>query len=239
MYLFLSEFRRSSYFSHFWDMNFLDILILIPILYTAYKGFKHGFVIELFTLLAVLVGIYVGIHFSDFTAAWLKSTFSWDSEYLPVISFTLTFLGVGAMVYFGGKMIEQMVKVVQLSALNKFLGMLFAAIKAIYIVSVLLVMIESYDEKSDFFPEKTKNASLLYEPVKNTSTITIPALKNSTIFLQNALKSETDSTGLTVREVLRAKEIADSLGIDAQDAQTLLKIHQEHAVKNRVSPVEK
>ena len=60
-----TETKSPGAFSQFWRMNFLDILILIPILYGAYKGFKHGFVIELFTLLAILVGIYVGIHFSE------------------------------------------------------------------------------------------------------------------------------------------------------------------------------
>ena len=59
-------------------MNFLDILILIPIAYGAYKGFKHGFVIELFTLLAILVGIYVGINFSDYVANWLNTPRSTD-----------------------------------------------------------------------------------------------------------------------------------------------------------------
>ncbi|MBI3237812.1 MAG: CvpA family protein [Flavobacteriia bacterium] len=100
-------------------MNFIDILLIIPIGYAAYKGFKHGFVIELFTLLAILVGIYVGIHFSDFIAAWMKETFEWDSPYLPVVAFTLTFLGVGAMIYFGGKMVEKMVKAVALGPVNK------------------------------------------------------------------------------------------------------------------------
>jgi membrane protein required for colicin V production len=212
-------------------MNFLDILILIPIAYGAYKGFKHGFVIELFTLLAILVGIYVGIHFSDYTANWLKSSFDWHSEYLPVVAFTITFLGVGAMIYFGGKMIEKMIKVVQLSMVNKFLGVLFATIKSLYIVSVLLVLIESYDEKGNFFPEKTKANSVLYEPVKNVSTETVPALGESTIFLKNALQNETDSTGLTVDQVLRAKEIADSLGIDANDAKQILEVHQKYGDK--------
>lgn len=216
-------------------MNFLDILILIPIGYGAYKGFKHGFVIELFTLLAILVGIYVGIHFSDYTANWLKTSFDWDSEYLPVVAFTLTFLGVGAMIFFGGKMVEQMIKIVQLSPLNKFLGVIFATLKSLYIVSVLLVLIESYDEKSNFFPEKTKAHSLLYEPVKDVSTETVPALGESTIFLKNALHNETDSTGLTVDQVLRAKEVADSLGIDANDAKQILEVHRKYGAKESQS----
>jgi membrane protein required for colicin V production len=212
-------------------MNFLDIIILVPIGYAAYKGFKHGFIIELFTLLALLVGIYVGIHFSDFTAAWLKETFSWDSPYVPVVAFTLTFLAVGAMIYFGGKVVEKMIKVVNLSPVNKAFGIVFATVKMLYMLSVLLVLIESYDEKGDFFPEKTKENSLLYVPVRDVSTKTVPALANSTIFIKNALHQETDSTGLTVDQVLRAKEVADSLGLDADDAKQILEIHEKYGDK--------
>lgn len=210
-------------------MNFLDILILLPIGIGAYRGFRKGFIIELFTLLAILVGIYVGIHFSDFTANWLKTSFEWDSPYMPVISFTLTFLAVGALIYFGGKVLEQMIKVVQLSPLNKALGILFATLKSLYIVSVILVLVESYDEKSHFFPKETKAKSLLYEPVKDISTSTVPALAESAIFLNNSFQQEKDSTGLTVEQIIRAKEIADSLGIDASDAKAILEVHQKYA----------
>lgn len=212
-------------------MNFLDIVILVPLVYAAYKGFKHGFIIELFTLLAILVGIYVGIHFSDGVASWLKSSFGWDSVYLPVAAFTITFLGVGAMIYFGGKVLEKMIRVVNLSPLNKAAGVVFALIKTIYIVSVLLVMVESYDEKGNFFPQRTKAQSLLYNPVKNVSQKTIPALSESTIFVKNALQPEADSTGLTIEQVLEAKHVADSLGIDAHDAAEIKEVHDKYGKK--------
>jgi len=209
-------------------MNFIDILIIIPLIYGGYKGFKHGLIIEVFTMLALFVGLYAGINFSDFVAAFLKKSFSWDSEYLPIISFTVIFLAVGAMVYFAGKTIEQMVKVVHLTPINKFFGVFFGVLKMLYIVSVILVITESYDEKSDFFPEEKKESSFMYNPVKAISTYSIPGMDNSTIFLKNAFKSESDSTGLTIDQVLRAKEIADSLGIDANDAIEIKKIHDEH-----------
>lgn len=213
-------------------MNFLDIVIIVPIVYAAYKGFKHGFVIELFTLLALFVGIYAGIHFSDMLAQWFKKSAGWDSPYVPVVAFTFTFLAVGAMIYFGGKAIEKMIKVVHLNPLNKAAGIFFSAIKMLYILSVLLVLLESYDEKGDFFPDRSKKTSLLYFPVKDLSTKTVPGLANSTIFLGNALKEEKDSTGLTVEQILRAKDVADSLGIDVKDAKTILEIHNKYAEKN-------
>jgi membrane protein required for colicin V production len=136
------------------------------------------------------------------------------------------------MIYFGGKAVEKMIKVVQLNPLNKVAGIVFSAIKMLYILSILLLLLESYDEKGQFFPESTKKESLLYHPVKDLSTKTVPGLANSTIFLGNALKEEQDSTGLTVQQILRAKEVADSLGIDAHDAKTIVEIHEKYGQKN-------
>jgi membrane protein required for colicin V production len=212
-------------------MNFIDILIVIPVIYAGWKGFKHGLIIEVFTLLALVVGIYAGIHFSDYVAAFLKKTFSWNSKYVPILSFTITFLAVGAMVYFAGKTIEKVVKVVRLSPVNKGLGVFFGVLKMTYFLSVLIVILESYDEKNDFFPEDSKEASLLYGRVKNVSTKTIPGLSESTIFIKNAFRSESDSTGLTVDQVLRAKEIGDSLGIEANSATEIKQIHDKYEKK--------
>ena len=211
-------------------MSIVDILILIPLGYAAWKGFQHGIIIEVFTLLALLVGIYAGIHFSDVTANWMKNSLGWDSEYLPVIAFTITFLGIGAMVYFAGKMIEQFVKVTNLTPINKAFGIVFAVLKMTYFVSVFLVLLESYDEKGDFLPPSMKEKSLLYNPILKVSTTTIPALKESTLFVKNALQS--DSTKLTVEQVLRAKEIADSLGIDAQDGKEFYEVYQKYEKKD-------
>lgn len=206
-------------------MNFVDVLLIIPLIYFAYKGFKNGLIIEVFTLLALLVGIYAGIHFSDGTAKMMKESWGFESDYLPVIAFTLTFLGVGAMVFFGGKFLEKVVDITGLSIANKLGGIAFALLKGGYILSVLIVLVESYDEKGDFVNEDTKTNSLLYVPVKNLSISTIPQLKESTIFLKNEWQSEADSTGLTFDQLIRAKEVADSLGIDANDALELKHLH--------------
>jgi len=209
-------------------VNFLDILIVIPIIYAGYKGFKHGLIIEVFTLLALVVGLYAGIHFSDAVSKWLKETFRWTSEYVPVISFTVTFLAIGAMVYFAGKAIERVVKAINLTPLNKFFGLFFAALKMTYFVSVCIVLIESYDEKSHFFPIEKKESSLLYNSVKKISTTTIPGMSESRIFLQNTFKEESDSSGLTVEQIIEAKEIADSLGIDVNDVKEIKSIHDKY-----------
>lgn len=171
-------------------MNLLDILILIPIAFGIWRGFKKGFIIELFTFLALFIGLYAGIHFSDGVANFLKNEFSFTSQYLPTIAFAITFLLIGAMVYFAGIAIEKAVKAVQLSLPNRLLGALLGGFKMLLFAGTAIILLESYDEKSDIISEESKESSLLFLPVENTTSALMPALKNSTIFLKNALNDK-------------------------------------------------
>ena len=199
-------------------MNFVDIILIVPLVYGAWRGFKKGFVIEVFTLLALLVGIYAGIHFSDWTADRLIEYFEIEANYLPVVAFTITFLVVGAMVYFAGRMLEQMIKVVNLSPINKIMGTVFGLLKMIYTLSILIIILETYDERGDFIPEDLKEKSMLYHPVKITASSTIPAIEESSIWLKNNMHTNFfEENDVTLEDLKRLKETADSLGIEKED----------------------
>lgn len=216
-------------------MNFIDIIILVPLAYAAWHGFRKGFIIEIFTLLALLVGIYAGIHFSDWTSEKIETTIEIEANYLPVVAFTITFLAVGAMVYFAGKMIERMLKVVNLSPVNKLLGVLFGMLKMLYTLSILIILIETYDERGHFIPEKLKKESLLYEPVKVTASATIPAIQESSIWIKNNVNDALFEEDVTVDDVVRLKRVADSLGITLDDVKQL-KTEMEAKENEKLEP---
>ena len=168
----------------FVTMNFLDLILIIPLVIGGWRGFKRGLVIEVFTLLALLVGIYAGIHFSDYLSDILNEKMGFQSEYLPAISFTIILLMVGAMVYFAGKIIEKAVNIIALSMANKIAGMFFGLIKMLYIVSILLVLFEAYEDSENSKNSNVRQESLLYSPIKHVSLTTIPALKHSKLFVR-------------------------------------------------------
>lgn len=214
-------------------MNFIDIILIVPLGYAAWQGFKKGFIIELFTLLALLVGIYAGIHFSDWTAKLIKDNFELEGKYLPVVAFSITFLAVGAMVFFAGKMLEKMIQVVNLSPINKILGIVFALIKMLYTLSIGIILLETYDERGEFIPADIKTESLLYEPVKVIASATIPAIEESTIWLKNNMNSEIEvEEGVTINDMIRLKQTADSLGITVEDLQELRKLQLDSTTPN-------
>ena len=163
-------------------MNYLDFLLLVPVLIGAWKGFKKGFIIEVFTLLALFAGLYGAIHFTDYIAVILKDNLSLDSDYMPIIAFIITFLMVGAMVYFLGKMLEKAISLVALSTVNKLAGLLFGATKMLIVSSIIVIVLESIDEKNKMISKELKTSSLLYTPLKDMAFTSLPALKESKLF---------------------------------------------------------
>jgi len=163
-------------------MNYLDIILLIPILIGAWKGFKKGFIVEVFTLLALFAGIYGAIHFTDYMANILKTNFSLESEYMPIIAFVVTFLIVGAMVYFLGKMLEKAISLVALSTINKFAGLVFGATKMLIVSSIIVIVLEAIDEKDKIISKDLKAQSLLFQPLKKMTFTALPSIQESSLF---------------------------------------------------------
>lgn len=169
-------------------MNYLDIIIILLLIWGGWKGFRKGLIIELFTLFALFLGLYAGIHFSDYVADQMSSGGIEEKSYTPVVAFIITFLAVGAMVYFGGKAIEKVVKVAQLSAVNKILGIALGVLKMCFFVGTSILIIESMDDRSDILDESTKDGSLLYHTTKSVVTVTIPAFKESSLLIKESLR---------------------------------------------------
>lgn len=169
-------------------MNLLDILFLIFIGLSGWNGFKKGLIIELFTFLALFLGLYAGILFSDFLTKIIIEDFGSNSEYVPIVSFAIIFLAVGAMVYFAGKAIEKVVKIVRLSLFNKVAGLCLGVLKMMFFIGAALIWTDSMDQRSDILSDESKKGSLLYHPLKNMTRACIPAFDNSTLILKNSVE---------------------------------------------------
>ena len=108
-------------------MNYIDIILIVPILWGGFVGFKKGLIIEVISLLALGFGIWGGIHLSDHIGALLKDNI--DSEYLSIVAFALTFIIIVIAIYVIGKMLEKLINLVQLKLINKIAGVIFGVTK--------------------------------------------------------------------------------------------------------------
>lgn len=162
-------------------MNYIDIILCIPIVWGLYKGFTKGLIVEAATFVAFGLGVWGAIHFSEMVATFLKEKAHWDSRYLPVISFAITFLGIVIVIYFIAKLIQRMAEGMALGPVNKIGGAIFGALKFAMVLSVVIFIIDSVEESYPMITFKTKKESLLYKPVGKIAPMLIPAMNKSKV----------------------------------------------------------
>jgi membrane protein required for colicin V production len=208
-------------------MEILDIILILPLIYGAWKGFQKGFVMELFTILALVVGLYAAFNFSDQFSKYMEFA-KVDHSYMPALSFLVLFLAVGAMVYFGGKALEQVLKIAQLSTINKVVGASLGLLKWLYVSACVLMFFVSLDKNEKVVKKSNKENSFMYAINSGVLKYSLPGVKHTDMLNVIEIQQTANEAKLTYDEVQRAREIADSLGIDASDVKTVIEIHEKY-----------
>jgi len=164
-------------------MNWLDIVLAIPLLWFMYKGFRNGLIIELASLAALILGIFIALHFSFYAEDYLRENFEIAEKYLYIISFAITFVIVALSVFLVGKIIHKLVSIVALGFLNRLAGGIFGLLKAALVLSVILYFLNGFDTDSSILKQDVKEKSILYEPIKSIVPMIIPRLDQYNISL--------------------------------------------------------
>jgi membrane protein required for colicin V production len=157
-------------------MNTIDLVFAVVLLWSAYRGYSKGFIVQLATLAALLLGILGAVMFSDYTSSLIIKKFEVSGNYLPIISFAVTFIVIVIAVHLLAKMLNKLIDAIALGIVNRLLGVLFSVLKIAFIVSIILVLVNKADSKYNFIPNETKEKSLLYMPLSNFAPKIFPYL---------------------------------------------------------------
>jgi membrane protein required for colicin V production len=157
-------------------MIFIDIILVAVFILAGFAGYKKGFVGELASLAALLLGIWGAIKFSDYTAGLLTEHLHLTTAYLPLIAFAITFFIIVIAVHFIGKIVEGIFEMAFLGFANSILGVVFGVLKTAFILSVVLVILEKADVKMNFLPKDIAEKSLFYRPIQRLAPSIFPDL---------------------------------------------------------------
>lgn len=163
-------------------MKFIDIILLIPILWFGFKGVKNGAVMEFVQLAAIALGIFIASRFSHF----LGNYFHIESEYAGILYFAITFIAVVGMLFLAGYIIEKFIKAILLGWLNRLIGLIFALSKTILLLSLLIFYFNKIDKHETIFPKEKRNESLLFRPVEKVAPLILPKLTETFEKISNA-----------------------------------------------------
>lgn len=159
-------------------MPYLDLILLIPILWGLFKGFRRGFIIEICTLMGLILGVYGAATFGSMGAEYLESEFHTEPRLSLVLAFAILFVIIVIAVFIFGKMLEGLIKLVALGLVNKIFGMIFGGFKWAIIVSALLYVIDGIP--GSLISAEQKKNSYLYEPLSELVPRIYPVLKDPT-----------------------------------------------------------
>lgn len=158
-------------------MNYIDLILALPFIWGIYRGFTKGLVYEAATLVALIVGIYGSFKFSWFTTGILVNNLGLTGQYLPWISFAITFIIIVLIIHLIARVFTSLLKAVALGFINSFLGIIFGVIKVAFILSILLVVFDPIDMDKNYLSEESKSKSVLYNPIKNFTPSLFPNLR--------------------------------------------------------------
>ena len=149
-------------------MNYLDIIISIPIVFGIIMGVKRGVVKEVLALAGIVLGIFVSRAYAGDAAAWLHDNVStWDANLLrPIAAFSLfilTALVCNLLAY----LLTKLFKLISLGWLNRLIGGVFGAVKWVLIVSIIVLCVDMLDSVLHFIRPEIKESSILYAEALN------------------------------------------------------------------------
>jgi membrane protein required for colicin V production len=169
-------------------MNYLDIVLAVPLLWGLYKGISKGIVKELASLIALIAGIYGAVHFADSIHPYLKEHFSITTSFVPIISFGITFVAIVLGIKIIGFVIDKIVKAVALGIISRLLGGVFGIMKTAFIISGLLLIVNTFDYYLNLIPIEQKKQSILYQPISNMIPSIMPNVKDGDSLIKEAEK---------------------------------------------------
>lgn len=155
-------------------MNTFDIIIAAFLIFGFVKGLMRGLFVEIASLVGLVVGIYGAIHFSYFIGDYLAEYVEWESQYITVVSFALTFALIVIAITLFGKAMTKVADFAALGLINKILGGVFGLLKFGLILSVLLLIFSKLNSTIPFVSEEEEKSSILYEPVKQLAPMLFP-----------------------------------------------------------------
>ncbi|MEN9699735.1 MAG: hypothetical protein RLZZ301_933 [Bacteroidota bacterium] len=163
-------------------MNLFDLFLFAPLAYGAYKGYKRGLIMSLFLLLAIVVGLYAAFQLTDIVVDFAMKQTHWQKETLVPVCFLILFLGIGAAIYFGGKLLETALKVVKLSVLNNLAGALLGVLQWIYIIGTALLFVLATDTNNSLISMPTRQESKAIPFYSGMLKLSLPKLSEAYVF---------------------------------------------------------
>ncbi|MDL2223726.1 CvpA family protein [Bacteroidales bacterium OttesenSCG-928-M06] len=162
-------------------MNWLDIVIIICLAGGLLKGLFDGFVKQVISFLALIVGIVFAKHLAFPVNDFLSRFFTEEiisPPILMIISYILAFILIVLAVNLVGNLISMVIKATPIRPLNMLLGAFFGFALWALTLSIIINGIAYFDKDSELISKQTQERSVLYTRMKDVIPVVYPLIKD-------------------------------------------------------------
>jgi len=151
----------------------VDITLAIIILVGAYSGFRDGFRVEIFSLVAIFLGVLLGFKLMGVTMVYLEEEFFIDEFALPYIAFGAVFFLIVFCVNLVARIIMDKHPEPLLGIADPYAGALCGLLRTTFMLSLVLWILESLKLE---FPQEWIGESWVWQMVAHFAPDTFRAI---------------------------------------------------------------
>ena len=124
-------------------MSGIDIALIVFVVIGIYSGYKEGFLMELFSLLGIFLGVIGGFKLMGWAMVVLGDRFNVDQKVLPYFGFAVVFIAIVIAVNLLGRIVKLSVDKSFLGRADQVAGAILGVIKTVFMLSVAIWILES------------------------------------------------------------------------------------------------
>lgn len=158
------------------SINLVDVFLGVFLIYGFIRGLYRGFVLEVASILALILGGWGAMRFSGYAVEWIGSVVELDMQSVRVISLVLTFLIIAISIGILGKIITSFLKIVALGGINSIFGGIFGVLKWGILMGLFLVFAQKLGFDFNFLDENTKT-SYIFPQIQRIGNIIYQFIK--------------------------------------------------------------
>lgn len=157
-------------------MNYLDIILIIPLAYGLVQGLRKGLVKEIAGLLAIVLGIYLARYWSLPVSQSLVELTGWEMNICTPLAYAVVFIAVSLSISTLSYMLSKIIGAIMLGWLNRLLGAVFGVVKMLLLLSVILNFVAIMNQYMPIKDKPLVQQSLFYSPIESAMGKVLPLL---------------------------------------------------------------
>ena len=158
-------------------MQTIDIIICVLLVIGLISGLRDGLVKQVASLAGLICGLLLGRAFYMPVGGWLATTFSISSEAAHIAAFILILIIVPLLFSLVGWLVSKLLHAICLGWINRLLGGLVGMLKFALLAGVIITGIEFFDKHDTFIAKEKKEASVLYYPIYDVTSVFFNGVK--------------------------------------------------------------